>query len=297
MHPSIANSCPIVRPLPTADSSGAGVPFLVRVLPVKSIPRPILIALWMLVAGSQARAAEVLVAAASDLGGAIREIAAAFEKGSGHTVRLTPGSSGNFHTQIMNGAPFDVFLSADLGYIRELEKANLTEPGTVFTYAVGRIVMWVPKDSSIAVETLGMKALIDPMARRIAIANPDHAPYGRAAMAAMKDAGVYETVRNKLVLGENISQAAQFVQSRAADIGVIALSLAVAEPMKSEGRYWEIPQTYYPRMDQGAVILRQAAKAGHLIAAQAFIAAVRSPEGVAVLRRYGFSLPQQSPSR
>lgn len=253
--------------------------------------------LLALAACAPAHAGEVLVAAASDLGGAIREIAATFEKSSGHTVRLTLGSSGNFHTQIANGAPFDVFLSADLAYIRELEKADLIEPGSATMYAIGRIVLWTPKNSPIAVETQGMKALADPRARRIAIANPDHAPYGRAAVAAMKSAGVYEAARARFVLGENISQAAQFVQSGAADIGVVALSLALAEPMKSQGRYWEIPQESYPRMEQGAAILKQARKAGHLAAAQAFLAAVRSAAGQSVLRRYGFAIPADTPPR
>jgi molybdate transport system substrate-binding protein len=241
-----------------------------------------------------ARNGEVLVAAASDLAVAIREISSTFEKNSGHTVRLTLGSSGNFHTQIANGAPYDVFLSADVAYIRELEKADLIEPGSATMYAIGRIVLWTPADSPIALEQ-GMKALLDSRARRIAIANPEHAPYGRAAVAAMMSAGVYEAARTRFVLGESISQTAQFVQSGAADIGVVALSLAIAEPMKSEGRYWEIPQESYPRIEQGAAILKQARKAGHLAAAQAFLDAVRSAEGQAVLRRYGFAIPADAP--
>jgi molybdate transport system substrate-binding protein len=233
------------------------------------------------------------VAAASDLSGAIREISTTFENNTGHTVRLTLGSSGNFHTQIANGAPFDIFLSADAAYIRELEKADLIEDGSVTMYAIGRIVLWTPANSAIALEH-GMKALLDPRVRRIAIANPEHAPYGRAAVAAMMSAEVYEAVRTRLVLGESISQTAQFVQSGAADIGIVALSLAVAEPMKSEGRYWEIPQENYPRIAQGAAVLKQARKAGHLDAAQAFLAAVRSDEGQTVLRRYGFEIPADS---
>jgi molybdate transport system substrate-binding protein len=136
-----------------------------------------------------------------------------------------------------------------------------------------------------------MKALLQPQVRRIALANPDHAPYGRAAVAAMESAGVYSAVKNKLVLGENISQTAQFVQSRAADIGILALSLAVPEPMKSQGKYWEIPLESYPRMEQGAVILKQARRAGHMEAARQFMEILRGPAGRAVLQRYGFSLP------
>jgi molybdate transport system substrate-binding protein len=236
-------------------------------------------------------AAEVVVAAASDLSAAIKEISTDFEKRTGHTVKLSLGSSGNFHAQIKNGAPFDVFLSADLSYVRDLEKAGLTEPGSSFVYAIGRIVLWTPQNSPLDIRTLGMRALLQPQARRIAIANPDHAPYGRAAVNAMEKSGVYSAVRNKLVLGENISQTAQFVQSGSADIGVIALSLALTDTMKAAGKYWEIPLDTYPQMDQGAVILAQARKAGHEAAARQFLESLRSPAGRAILQRYGFSLP------
>ena len=240
----------------------------------------------------QARAGEVIVAAASDLSFAIKELAASFEKTTGYSVKLSLGSSGNFHAQITNGAPFDVFLSADLSYVRDLEKRGLTEPGSSHIYAIGRIVLWVPRNSPIRIESAGMKALLDPLARKIAIANPEHAPYGRAAVEAMKKAGVYDAVKSRLVLGENISQAAQFVHSRAADIGIIALSLASSDTMKEGGRSWEIPMNSYPRMEQGVVILKQASKSGHSAAAQAFLQALRSEPGRAILRRYGFTSPQ-----
>jgi molybdate transport system substrate-binding protein len=251
----------------------------------------------MLACSGRAQAGEVIVAAASDLSAAIKEIAANFEKHTKHTVKLTLGSSGNFHAQIVNGAPFDIFLSADISYVRELEKRALTEPGSSFIYAIGRIALWVPKNSPIRIETLGMKALLNPQARRIAIANPDHAPYGRAAVEAMKKAEVYDSVKSRLVFGENISQTAQFAQSGAADIGVVAMSLALTDAMKAQGRYWVIPPESYPRMDQGAVLLKQAAKAGHSEAAKAFLEAVRSESGRAVLRRYGFTLPEPSSER
>jgi molybdate transport system substrate-binding protein len=244
----------------------------------------------MLCLSSQAAASEVLVAAASDLSAAIKDIVATFEKSSGHTVRLTLGSSGNFYAQIRNGAPFDVFLSADLNYVREIEKAGLIEAGTSYTYATGHLVLWVPKGSAIPIETQGMRALLDPRVKRIAIANPEFAPYGRAAADAMKKAGVYESVKSKFVLGENAAQAAQFAQSGAADVGVIALSLALTDSMKAQGKYWDIPLDSYPRMEQAAVILKQAAKAGHQNAARAFMELLRSEQGRAVLRRYGFEV-------
>lgn len=258
---------------------------------MKSVRKALLLAVLMLGLSGQAFAGEVLVAAASDLNAAIKEIVAAFEKNTKHTVKLTLGSSGNFHAQIRNGAPFDVFLSADLNYVRELEKAGLTEPGSGYIYAIGRIVLWVPRNSPIRIESLGMKALLDSQARKIAIANPEHAPYGRAAVEAMKKAGVYEAAKSRFVLGENISQTAQFVQTGAADIGVIALSLALTDAMK-QGRSWDIPVDSYPQMEQGAVVLKQASKAGHAEAARAFLEALRSEQGRAVLRRYGFNVPQ-----
>src|SRR5207248_2089719 len=198
---------------------------------------------------------------------------------TGNKVRLSLGSSGTFATQISNGAPFDVFLSADIAYAQDLDKKGLTESGTTFVYAVGRIVLWVPKSSAINVEKLGMNALLQPSVRKIAIANPVHAPYGRAAVSAMQHSGVYEKVKNKLVLGENISQASQFVQSGAAQIGVIALSIALSDSMRAAGKYWLIPPDTYERMDQAGIILKQARKAGHLDAARAFTAALQSSNG------------------
>jgi molybdate transport system substrate-binding protein len=236
-------------------------------------------------------AAEVLVAAASDLSFAVKEIVAGFEKDTGNKVRLSLGSSGTFASQIVNGAPFDVFLSADITYPQDLEKKGLTEPKTTFVYAVGRIVLWVPKNSSIDVEKFGIAALEQASVRKIAIANPEHAPYGRAAVSAMRHFGIYETFKSKLVLGENISQAAQFVQSGAADIGIIALSIALSDPMRASGKYWEVPFDAYPRMDQTGVILKHARDAAKLDAARAFVNALQSPGGRTILGRYGFSLP------
>src|SRR5262245_48062658 len=242
-------------------------------------------------------AAEVTVAAASDLSFALRDIIADFERTTGNKVRLTLGSSGTFATQMSNGAPFDVFLSADIGYPQELEKKGLTEPNTLFVYGIGRLVVWVPKNSPIDVEKLGMQALLHPSVRKIAIANPEHAPYGRAAVRAMQHFGVNEAVKNKLVLGENIAQAAQFVQSEAAEVGIIALSSALSDSMGAAGKYWQVPLDAYPRMDQAGVILKQARKAGHLDAARAFTDAMRSPRGRAVLQRYGFSIPEPAAAR
>ena len=204
------------------------------------------------------------------------------------TVSVTYGSSGNFYSQISNGAPFDVFLSADADYPRRLEQAGLADPGSTCLYAVGRIVVWVPRTSPLDVASLGLQVLTDPRARKVAIANPEHAPYGRAAVTAMKSAGVYDAVAGKLVLGENVSQAAQFVDTGAADAGIIALSLALAPPLAGRGTFALVPADLYPPIEQGAVVLRQA---GNHALAISFLDFVLGPDGRAVLDRYGFGRP------
>ncbi|HZH16786.1 MAG TPA: molybdate ABC transporter substrate-binding protein [Archangium sp.] len=230
------------------------------------------------------------IAAASDLKFALDELLKEFRaRHPGAEVQVTYGSSGNFLAQIGNGAPFDVFLSADVAYPRQLAEQGLVA-GDVFLYAVGRLVVWVPKDSPLPVEQRGLEALREPSARRIAIANPQHAPYGRAAEAALKRLGVYDAVKDKLVLGENIAQTAQFVQSGAAEAGIIALALALAPAMRDQGRAWEVPLDAYPRMEQGGAILKHA-KAPAL--AQAFRDHLISPQGEALLKRYGFSPPKE----
>ncbi len=238
----------------------------------------------------RAVAGEVLVAAASDLSFPIKEIIAQFEKRTGHTVKLTLGSSGNFQAQIVNGAPFDVYISADVDYVRQLERRGLIEPDTLFIYAIGRLVVWAPNGSPFDVQKLGMQALLQPGAKRIAIANPSVAPYGRAAVAAMRHYKVYEHAAPRLVLGENIAQAAQFLASGAADVGVIAHSLALSEPMRAAGRYWEVPLVAYPTLNQAMAVLTHARQAGHLPAARAFYSWFRNEASRDILKKYGFSI-------
>jgi len=240
---------------------------------------------------TQVFAGEVSVAAASDLIFAFKEMTTAFEKKTGNRVSLSLGSSGNFFAQISNGAPFDLYFSADIGYPKKLEEAGLAEPGTLYMYAVGRIVIWAPKGSPIDVGALGIKALQHPSVKKVAIANPKHAPYGRAAVAAMEHFKVSDGVKDKLVLGENISQTAQFIQTGGADIGIIALSLAVAPVMKETGTYWEAPIAADTRLEQGAVILKTAKD---LKAARAFLDYIKSAEGATVFKRYGFFRPENA---
>jgi molybdate transport system substrate-binding protein len=249
----------------------------------------IIIALCMLlITGvNPAVAEEITIAAAADLSFAFREIATEYENTTGNHVRLTLGSSGNFFAQIQNGAPFDLYFSADIAYPRKLEEADLTVPGSLYKYAVGRIVLWTGHESRIDV-TKEFEALREPTVKKIAIANPKHAPYGRAAVAAMEYFKVYDQVNDKLILGENISQAAQFIESGACEIGIIALSLALAPTMKTRGTYWEIPEVAYPPLEQGAVILKSSKQQE---AAKQFLAFIKGEQAQGVMKRYGFTLP------
>lgn len=240
-------------------------------------------------APTQAAAASVTIAAASDLKFALDEVVKEFKATKpGIDVKVTYGSSGNFFAQLSNKAPFDIFFSADIDYPRQLIGKGLAVKESEFIYAVGQIVVWVPKGSKIDVTKAGMASLKDPAAKKIAIANPAHAPYGRAAEAAMKSLGVYNAVKDKLIMGENISQAAQYVESGAAEIGIIALSLAMAPAMSDKGAYWSVPVDAYPRLVQGGAIMT-ATK--NMDAAKAFRDFILDDKGKAVLKRYGFSQP------
>jgi molybdate transport system substrate-binding protein len=238
----------------------------------------------------RAQGQETRIAAAADLKFAMGELSETFERQTGTKVNVTYGSSGNFFSQIQNGAPFDLFFSADIEYPRKLEAARLTEPGTLYEYAVGRIVIWTPADAKVDVAKQRWKSLLDASVRKIAIANPEHAPYGRAAVAALQSAAIYESVKDKLVYGENISQAAQFAQSGNAQAGIVAKSLAVSPAMR-DGKYWEIPAGMHPALEQGAVILKDAKNKD---AARAFLEFVKSAAGRATLTKYGFEIPAKS---
>ncbi len=235
-----------------------------------------------------ASALEITVAAAADLSYALKDLAARFEKKTGDKVTFSFGSSGNLFSQIQNGAPYDLFLSADDQYPQRLADAGLMDPASLRSYAIGHLVLWVPNNSGLDPQELKMDLLRQPSVQHIAIASPQHAPYGRAAMAALAYFGLKDKLANKLVFGESISQAAQFVQSGNAQAGLIALSLAVSPAMKGAGTYWELPSDSYPRLRQTAGI---ATTSKHKQAAQAFLDYVTSPEGTAVLERYGFAVP------
>ena len=230
------------------------------------------------------------VAAAADLQFAMPDLAAQFEKRTGTKVNITYGSSGNFYSQLQNGAPFDLFFSADIDYPRKLEAAGLAEPETLYEYAVGRIAIWMPADSRVDVARQGWDVLLDSAVQKIAIANPEHAPYGRAAVAAVKKAGIYDQVKAKLVYGENISQAAQFVQSGNAQAGIVAMSLAVSPGIK-DGKRWEIPPDMHPPIVQAVIILKNATNKPE---ARAFLEFIKSEPGRSTFSNYGFGLPAAS---
>jgi len=246
----------------------------------------LLLALVMFAGGAVAE--DIAVAAASDLSFAMKDLAARYEQKSGANISLSFGASGNFYSQIQSGAPYDLFFSADAEYPTKLAAAGLIEKASLRSYAVGHLALWIPNTSSLDVQQLKMDTLLQPSVQKIAIANPDHAPYGRAAIAALEHFRLKALVSGKLVLGENVSQAAQFVQSGNAQAGMIPLSLAMSPAMKSSGKYWELPADSYPETQQVVGILTSSK---HKQAAQAFVDFVTSPQGAAVLQLYGFALP------
>jgi molybdate transport system substrate-binding protein len=229
----------------------------------------------------------ITVAAAADLTDVMNEIAANFQKATGCVLRVSTGSSGNFLSQIENGAPFDVFFSADIEYPKKLEAEGLAVPGSTYLYAVGKIVLWVRSDSRVDISK-GLAALRNPSIQKIAIANPQHAPYGRAAQQALENAGVYDAVKDRLVLGENISQAAQFVESGNAEAGILAFSLVLSPGLKDKGRFSRIPEKLYAPVEQGVVLVRALKNPQ---GAEAFLNYIKTPETAALLERFGFTLP------
>jgi molybdate transport system substrate-binding protein len=239
------------------------------------------------VAAQQSNSQQVIVAAAADLSSAMQEIADRYQKQTGVSVKLSFAASGSLTQQIENGAPFDLFFSADMDYPRKLIAAGDADAASLYEYAVGKLVLWVPANSTLDLKK-GMDAVLDPAVKKIAIANPEHAPYGRAAVAALKHAGLYDRVSNRLVLGENIAQAAQFAESGNAQVGFVALAHAVAPSMRGKGKYWIVPAEDYPPLAQGVVVVSHST---HKKAAAEFLGYIKSKQTGELLRRYGFEVP------
>jgi molybdate transport system substrate-binding protein len=230
----------------------------------------------------------VAVAVAANMRPAFEEIAARFQaKNPGVEVKATFGASGNFFAQISNGAPFDLFLSADADFPAKVVEKGLAD-GKAFTYAYGKLVVWVPKGSKLDLEGKGLAALADASVQKLAIANPEAAPYGRAAKAALEKADLYEKLQGRIVMGQSVSQTAQFVQSGNAQAGFLPLSLAKTPPLSDEGRAWPVPASSYERIEQAGVVVKGAKQAALARELAAFLTGDGAKD---VLERYGYDLP------
>ena len=245
-----------------------------------------LISVCLLIAGQTAHAGEkITIAASADLKFALDEIVVLFSKAHPvDRVETIYGSSGKFQTQIRQGAPFDLYFSADIAYPRAL-KAEGFAGSEVQPYAVGRIVLWSPSRDA---GRMTLTDLADPAIRKIAIANPKHAPYGKRAEEALRSAGVWEKVEAKLVYGENVAQAAQFVQTGNAQVGIVALSLALSPELAKQGGYALIPDKLHQPLEQGFIVTKRAADNP---LAQTFARFMAGKEARAIMARYGFTLP------
>jgi molybdate transport system substrate-binding protein len=270
--------------MPRSGASRAG---RTKAIPLIRALRSLLLAVLLAapLAAAPARAGELAVAAAANLKYAVDELVAAFgEERPDVEVKVTYGASGNFYAQLSQRAPFDLFLSADAVYPARLVEAGLALDDAMFRYATGRLALWIPPGSALPVGSLGLAALRDPRVRRIAIANPRHAPYGAAAIEALTAAGLHDELKDRLVLGENVGQAAQFVQSRAADAGFIALSLALSPPLAG-GTHHVVPAELHAPLEQAGVILERARDPA---AARAFRDFLLGKRGRAILGRFGY---------
>jgi len=230
------------------------------------------------------QASTVSITAASDLKFCLDLLVQEYGKThSTDTIQVTYGSSGKAFTQIQQGAPYDLYFSADIEYPRKLAQAGLTasEPKL---YAIGRIVLWSASEDA---SKLTLKSILDPRFTKIAIANPLHAPYGKRAEEALRKAGIWDSLQSRMVLGENISQAAQFVQSGSAPIGILALSLIKSPAFAGQG-YYLIPANLHSPLEQALVILKHGEK--NLLAAD-FVAYLFTPPARKVFAQYGFTLP------
>ena len=242
------------------------------------------LAIALLLVAAPLRAEQIQVAAAADLRFALDEIVSLFRKAHPtDSIEVSYGSSGKFYAQIRNGAPFDLFFSADIELPEKLVQAGLAGPD-VRAYALGRIVVWRAGSDA---PPLALADLVRPEIRRIAIANPRHAPYGMRAVEALKAAQVWKAVESRLVHGENIAQTAQFVQTGNADVGFVALSQVLQGGRLKEGSMWMIPQAHYEAIRQDAVILK---KGANNEAAQALVRLLQSPNIKDLIRSYGYEI-------
>jgi molybdate transport system substrate-binding protein len=235
---------------------------------------------------SHSQKQEVVIAAAADLKFALDSVVAVFTKANPDVdIKVIYGSSGNFFQQIGNGAPFDLYFSADIDYPRQLKEKGLTL-SDIHLYGTGQLVLW---SSTIDPAIDKMNTLLNPSVKKIAIANPDHAPYGRRAEEALRHYQLYDKIKDKLVMGENIAQTAQYAQSGAADVGIIALSLALSPAMQQTGgKYWLIPADSHQPLEQGFVLLPHSKDNK---GASLFMNFFTTSEAKAILKSFGFNQP------
>jgi molybdate transport system substrate-binding protein len=241
-----------------------------------------------LLCAAPARAEKITIAAAADLKFAMDEVVTVFKKDNpGDKVEVVYGSSGKAYAQIQQAAPYDLFFSADIAFVSDLVKRGFAA-SDVKPYAVGRIVLWSASQDA---TKMTLASLTDPKITRIAIANPKHAPYGKRAEEALRASGVWEKVKSKLVYGENITHTVQFVQTGNAQVGIIALSLAVNPELARKGGYWLIPNKLHKPLEQGFIITKRAA--GNSLAKR-FANYMGSKSARAIMTKYGFVLPSET---
>ena len=241
------------------------------------------VSLW---AGPPKGPVPLAIAAAADLRGSLEELAETFQKvNPAVRIQVSYGASGGLAAQIEQGAPFDLFLSADLGYPERLVQAGLTTQEGVSRYATGELILWVRKELA---RKEGLQVLTNPAIKRIALANPRLAPYGRAGEEALKKSGLYGAVQARLIFAENVTQAAQYLSTGAAEAGLISRSQARQQTLRETGWVWPVPQEFYTPLQQGAVVL---ARTTYPNEARAFLAYLLGPSGQAILARNGFGKP------
>lgn len=246
--------------------------------------RLLLAGVLMLVAAA-APATTLHVAVAANFEATMKQLAADYEARGGADIVISSGSTGKLYAQILNGAPFDVFFAADARRPRLLESRHASVEGSRFTYAIGKLALWYPQSRG----KVDGRILKEGDFRRLAIANPKTAPYGAAAVQTLKNMGIYASLQDRMVRGQNIGQTFQFVASGNADLGFVALSQLKNPAYKAKGSYWLVPQSLYQPLEQQAVIV-----SGHQIAlAEKFLDYVRSPQASAVIRRFGYEVPDE----
>ncbi len=258
---------------------------------IKIINKIFILVLFIFIENIYAK--EIIVFAAADLLYTLNEVKNLYNhKNPNDKIKIIYGSSGKGFNQILNGAPIDIFFSANIAYIEKLKEMNFTAM-EIRIYAIGRIVLWWKKENKNNLKD-GINVLLNPEIKKIAIANWKHAPYGIAAKECLEFYNIFDRIKDKLILGENISQTAQYIQIGAADVGIIALSLAKSEVLKKDGEYYILPENCHQQIQQAYVILKHAtSNSEREKIAKRFYEFIQSKESREVFKKYGFLLPNE----